>query len=139
MRLGDFQWNGRLVQAGVLLTTGMLLLCSLLAGFRTEIRKLDGQAQRQLDLAVDHAKGTFRAIDWMASSISDSVQGLSREDIKAKEESLHQRLGRAVAAIRAINFIEILDRSGNVLVSSAMFPASARPGEDARPAQPSVR
>jgi two-component system, NtrC family, sensor kinase len=81
---------------------------------------------RSLDILHEHALKVLQTIERSFAEIEEILRGMSDDDIRLNEGSLHERLFRVVSALPQLQGIAIIDRNGRPLVSANTFPVSAK-------------
>ena len=86
------------------------------------------RAERALTEAVAVAEeNTVKVLDThqlVVARINDLLSGLSDDDIRAQEQSLHQKLARQIAGQPQIAAAWAIDAAGHELVSARVFPVN---------------
>jgi two-component system, NtrC family, sensor kinase len=85
----------------------------------------DGQIERALDVAHEHALKVFETIDRSLSEINEMTRGISDAEIRAREQQLHVRLKQLADSLPQMKSAWVFDAQGHALVNSLLFPAPA--------------
>jgi two-component system, NtrC family, sensor kinase len=87
--------------------------------------RADEQLAASLNILSQHASGIFQSVDLTFSAVDAILNGLTDEQIKASDQTLHQQLAKLENSVKAIDAILVADRNGHTIVSSALFPIPA--------------
>jgi signal transduction histidine kinase len=90
--------------------------------YRTAQAHTDEQLGANLDIMSEQANKIFQSIDLGFASIRAIVGDLSDDEIKAQEPMLHAKLRELDKVLGAIDAIAIVDKNGDALVSSSLYP-----------------
>ena len=82
----------------------------------------DEELTASLNILAQHASGVFQSVDLTFTAVDAIVGDLSDEQIRASERALYMQLAKLEKAVNAIDGILIVDKNGQVLVSSVAFP-----------------
>src|SRR5262249_47935885 len=94
--------------------------------YRSAFDHADEELKASLNILSQHASGIFQSVE-LAFTAADAIIGdLTDEQIKASEQTLHSQLSKIEKSTTAIDAILIVDRNGQTVISSAVFPI---PGE----------
>lgn len=83
----------------------------------------DEQLSATMDVLSEQANTVFESVALTFTSVDTLIDGMSDDQIKASEQSLHGKLHELEMATEAVNAIRVLDKSGHILVGSQAFPA----------------
>jgi signal transduction histidine kinase len=82
----------------------------------------DEQLGANLDIMSEQANKIFQSVDLSFASVRAIVGDMSDDEIKAQEQTLHARLRELDKVLGAIDAIAIVDKNGDALVSSSIYP-----------------
>src|SRR5262245_60435364 len=111
-----------------LMMVASLVLPALLFGFAAWVsyrdfeRVTDERINRSLDILHEHALKVLQTLDRTFSEVDEILRGMSDDDIRKNEASLHERLQLIVRALPQLEGIAIMDRTGHPLASSNTLP-----------------
>jgi two-component system NtrC family sensor kinase len=80
----------------------------------------DERIDRSLDVEQEQALKVFETVDRTFAEVDEIVRGLSDDQIRAAQPSLHPRLDRIVGVMPQVQAIVLIGRDGRPLVSSAL-------------------
>ena len=96
--------------------------------YRSAFDHADEELKASLNILSQHASGIFQSVE-LAFTAADAIIGdLTDEQIKASEQTLHAQLSKIEKSTTAIDAILIVNRNGQTVISSAVFPIRARSG-----------
>jgi two-component system NtrC family sensor kinase len=90
--------------------------------YRTALAQADEELAASLNILSQQANGVFQSVDLMFAAVDGLVGDLADEQIKASEQSLFVQLEKLEKAVKTIDAILVVDKNGQVLVSSVAFP-----------------
>ena len=90
--------------------------------FKNAFEAADEELTASLNILAQQATGVFQSVDLTFTSVDAIVGDLTDEQIKASERALYMQLAKLEKAVNAIDGILIVDKNGQVLVSSVAFP-----------------
>jgi signal transduction histidine kinase/CheY-like chemotaxis protein len=93
--------------------------------YQNVIARADEQLAASLNILAQHASGIFQSVDLTFTAVDAILNGLTDEQIKASDQTLHQQLAKLENSGKAIDAILVADRNGHTIVSSARFPIPA--------------
>jgi len=93
--------------------------------YQNAIARADEQLAASLNILSQHASGIFQSVDLTFTAVDTILNGLTDEQIKASDQTLHQQLAKLENSVKAIDAILVADRNGHTIVSSALFPIPA--------------
>src|SRR5215467_6748961 len=93
--------------------------------YQNAVARADEQLAASLNILSQQASGVFQSVDLTFTAVDAILDGLTDEQIKASDQTLHQQLAKLEKSVKAIDAILVVDRNGHTIVSSAMFPISA--------------
>jgi two-component system NtrC family sensor kinase len=111
-----------------LMMVASLVLPALLFGFAAWVsyrnfeRVTDERIGRSLDILHEHALKVLQTLDRTFAEVDEILRGMSDDDIRKNEGSLHERLELIVRALPQLEGIAIMDRTGHPLASSNTLP-----------------
>ncbi len=111
-----------------LMMVASLVLPAVLFGFaawlsyRNIEHVTDERIDRSLDILNEHGLKVLQTVERTFAEITEVVRGMSDEDIRRNEATLHDRLKRIVIALPQLQGIAIMDRGGQPLVTSSALP-----------------
>jgi two-component system NtrC family sensor kinase len=85
--------------------------------------RADEQLAASLNVLSEQASKVFQSVDLTFAGVDAVVGDLSDDQIKASAETIHIQLSKLEKALKAVDGILVVDKSGRPLVSSAGFPA----------------
>jgi two-component system NtrC family sensor kinase len=112
-----------------LMMVASLVLPAVLFAFAAEVsyhnfeHVTDERIDRSLDILHEHALKVLQTVERSFAEIDEILRGMSDDDIRLNEASLHARLKRIVEAMPQLQGIAIMDRTGHVMVTSNIFPS----------------
>ncbi len=83
----------------------------------------DEQLSATLDVLSEQANTVFESVALTFTSIDTLVDAMPDDQIKASEQTLHDKLHELEKATKAVSAIRVFDKTGYVLVSSQAMPA----------------
>jgi two-component system NtrC family sensor kinase len=108
----------KLMMVASLVLPAVLFAFAAMASYRNFERVSDERIDRSLDILHEHALKVLQTIERTFAEIDEIVRGMSDDDIRQNEGSLHARLKRIVDAMPQLQGIAVMDRDGHALVSS---------------------
>src|SRR5262249_1290058 len=90
--------------------------------YRTAFAQADEELAASLNILSQHASGIFQSTDLMFAAVNTVLGDLTDEQIKASEQAQYLQLTKLEKEISAVDAILVVDRNGQVLVSSVVFP-----------------
>jgi signal transduction histidine kinase/ActR/RegA family two-component response regulator len=118
--------------AAALIVPAALFAYASFVNNRTIYSAADERIARSLDVMQEQTLRVFRSAELAFAYVDDMVRGLSDDDIRAHEESLHARLAAIDKTLSQADSITIYDRNGHPLVSSRAYPVSRTLNESGR-------
>ncbi len=109
-----------------LMMVASLVLPAILFAYASWIRYRDLQAvaderlTRSLDVMQEQALKVFETVDRTFAEVDEIVRGMSDEQIRLAQPSLHPRLERIVGVMPQLQTIVLIDRDGRPMVSSRL-------------------
>ena len=97
-------------------------------GYREIHAVADERIVRSLDVMQEQALKVLQTVDRTFAEVNEIARGMSDDDIRIDQPSLHERLAGIVATMPQLQGIMILDRDGRPLVSSALVSVAADKG-----------
>ena len=91
--------------------------------YRGALAHADEQLATTLDIMSEQANKVFQSVDLSFAALKTVVGPLSDEEVKASEQALHQKLRELDTALNTIDALAIVDKDGQTLVTSSIFPA----------------
>jgi signal transduction histidine kinase len=91
--------------------------------YRGAFAHADEQLATTLDIMSEQANKVFQSVDLSFAALKAVVGPLSDEEIKASEQALHLKLRELDTALNTIDALAIVDKDGQTLVTSSIFPA----------------
>jgi two-component system NtrC family sensor kinase len=80
----------------------------------------DERIARSLDVQQEQALKVLETVDRTFAEVDEVVRGMSADQIRAEQESLHPRLDRIVGVMPQLQAIVLIGRDGRPLASSAL-------------------
>lgn len=77
---------------------------------------------RTADAAAEHSLLVLETHRIVLSRINDLLRGLSDDDIRAREQALHDQLRRLLPELPLVQTVAVNDRNGGVLLTANVFP-----------------
>src|SRR5499427_5269293 len=93
--------------------------------YQNAVARTDEQLAASLNILSQHASGIFQSVDLTFTAVDAILDGLTDEQIKASDQTLHQQLAKLEKSVKAIDAILVVDRYGHTIVSSVLFPIPA--------------
>ena len=90
--------------------------------YQTALRHADEQLGASLDIISEQANKVFQSVDVSFAAVRAIIGDLSDADIKTQEQSLHLRLKELDTTRNTIDAIALVDKEGQALVSSSIYP-----------------
>ena len=90
--------------------------------YKSAVVHTDEQLGANLDIISEQANKIFQSIDLSFASLRAIVGDLSDDDIRAQEQTLHLKLRQLDQVLGAIDALAIVDKNGDALVSSSIYP-----------------
>ncbi|HXZ22746.1 MAG TPA: ATP-binding protein [Pseudolabrys sp.] len=90
--------------------------------YRTAFAQADEEIAASLNILSQHASGVFQSADLMFVAVNAVFGDLTDEQIKASEQALYMQLTKLEKEISAVDAILVVDKNGQVIVSSVGFP-----------------
>jgi two-component system, NtrC family, sensor kinase len=100
----------------------VLFACASWLSYRNIQSLTDDRIDRSLDILHEHALKVLQSIDRTFAEIDEVMRGMSDDDVRAREQELHDRLNRIVGEMPQLQGIVIIDRNGHPLVSASQYP-----------------
>lgn len=104
-----------LVPLSILAVVGWLSWREVWADARRDMLRAAGSA-------AEYGTRTLESYSLAAGRVNDRLRGLTDDQIRDNELSLHQELGRMDAELSQSELSYVIDRAGNPLVASSMYP-----------------
>src|SRR5262249_32516773 len=98
--------------------------------YRNAFTQADEELSTSLNILSQHASGIFQSTDLMFTAVNAILGDLTDEQIKASGQTLYLQLAKLEKEISAIDGILVVNKNGQVLVSSVAFPTPALPVAD---------
>jgi len=93
--------------------------------YQSAFEHADEELKASLNILSQQASGVFQSVE-LAFTAADAIIGdLTDEQIKTSEQTLHSQLSKIEKSTTAIDAILIIDRNGQTVISSAVFPIPA--------------
>ena len=90
--------------------------------YKSAVVHTDEQLGANLDIISEQANKIFQSIDLSFASLRAIVGDLSDDEIRAQEQTLHLQLRQLDQVLGAIDALAIVDKNGDALVSSSIYP-----------------
>ncbi len=110
-----------MMAASVVLPIALFAFASYV-NYRDMERSTDERIYRSLDILHEHALKVLQTVQRTFAEIDEVMRGMSDDDIRMNEHSLHARLAQIVKALPQLQGIVIIDRNGHPLVSANSDP-----------------
>ena len=108
--------------ASVVLPIALFSYASWLS-YRTNEANADRQIDKTRDIITEHALKIFESVQRSIAETSEIVRGMSDEEIRANEATLHARLNRLIGGSEQIKSMWIFDKTGRPLINTMQFPS----------------
>ena len=82
----------------------------------------DEELKASLNILSQHASGIFQSVELAFTAVDAILGDLTDDQIKASEQTLHSQLEKIEKSANAIEAILITNKSGQTVISSAIFP-----------------
>src|SRR5262249_52134310 len=93
--------------------------------YQSAFEHADEELKASLNILSQQASGVFQSVE-LAFTAADAIIGdRTDEQIKASEQTLHSQLSKIEKSTNAIDAILVIDRTGQTVISSAVFPIPA--------------
>jgi len=112
----------RLMMVASVVLPAVLFAFAATVSYSNFKRVADERIDRSLDILHEHALKVLETIERTFAEIDEITRGMSDDDIRLNEGSLHVRLERIVDTMPQLQGIAIVDRDGHPLVSAKLFP-----------------
>ncbi|HEX3162246.1 MAG TPA: ATP-binding protein [Pseudolabrys sp.] len=90
--------------------------------FQNAFARADEQLTSSLNILSEQASKVFQSVDLTFAGVDAVLGELSDDQIKASAQAIHIQLSKLEKALKAVDGILVVDKSGHPLVSSAGFP-----------------
>ena len=90
--------------------------------YKSTFAHADEQLLANLDIMSEQGSKVFQSVDLTFTSVAAIIGGMTDDEIKAQELALHEKLSRLEKAVNAIDAIIVVDKNGQTLMSSSIFP-----------------
>jgi signal transduction histidine kinase/CheY-like chemotaxis protein len=107
--------------ASIVLPLGLFSYASWMT-YRDVFDRADAQLLTTLDIMSEQANKVFQSVDLSFAALKAVVGSLSNEEIKASEQALHLKLRELDTALNTIDALALVDKDGQTLVTSSIFP-----------------
>ncbi len=108
----------KLMMVASVVLPAVLFAFAAWVSYRNFERVADERIDRSLDILHEHALKVLQTIERTFAEIDEITRGMSDDDIRLNEASLHARLKRIDDALPQVRGIAIMDRDGHPLVAS---------------------
>ena len=115
----------KLMMAASIVLPALLFSFAAWISYRDYQHATDERIDRSLDILHEHALKVLQTLERAFAEINEVTRGMSDDDIRARQEKLHDRLRDIVKALPQLQGISIIDRDGRPLVSANIFPMPA--------------
>jgi two-component system NtrC family sensor kinase len=112
----------KLMMVASLVLPAVLFAFAATVSYRNFERVSDERIDRSLDILHEHALKVLQTIDRTFAEIDEITRGMSDDDIRTNEATLHDRLKKITDELQLLQAIVIMDRDGHPLVSSGSMP-----------------
>ena len=89
--------------------------------YRSAFTRGDEELKASLNILSQHASGIFQSVELAFTAVDAILGDLTDEQIKASEQTLHSQLDKIEKSANAIEAILITNKSGQTVISSAIF------------------
>jgi len=114
----------KLMMVASLVLPAVLFAFAAAVSYRNFERVSDERIDRSLDILHEHALKVLQTIERTFAEIDEITRGMSDDDIRRNEGPLQTRLNRIDDALPQVQGIAIMDRNGQLLVSSNILPVA---------------
>jgi two-component system NtrC family sensor kinase len=110
----------KLMMVASLVLPALLYAYASWVSYRDTHATADERIDRLLDVQQEQALRVFQTIDRTFAEVDEVVRGMSDEQIRAAQASLHPRLERIAGVMPELQAIVLIGRDGTPLASSAL-------------------
>src|SRR5471032_1006978 len=103
----------KLMMVASLVLPAVLFAFAASVSFQNFQKVTDERIDRSLDILHEHALKVLQTVERTFAEIDEVVRGMSDDDIRRNEASLHARLKRIVDVLPQLQGIAIMDRNGH--------------------------
>ncbi len=90
--------------------------------YQSAFAHTDEQLTASLNILSEQASKIFQSVDLTLSSVDAILGDLTDEQIKERQEALHQQFSKLEKALATVDAIFVADKNGRALVSSSIYP-----------------
>src|SRR5882757_6649112 len=112
----------KLMMVASLVLPAVLFAFAAWVSYRNFEQVSDERIDRSLDILHEHALKVLQTVELSFAQIDEVTRGMSDDDIRLNEGSLHARLKRITDALPQLQGVAIMDKAGRPLVSSNAMP-----------------
>jgi two-component system NtrC family sensor kinase len=112
----------RLLLAASIALPAILFLYASFLNYLTISENADERVGEATDIVQEQALKVFETIELTLADTNDILADLSDDEIRAREESLHEKLMQLTNRLPQIGNILVIDKTGHLLVASSIFP-----------------
>src|ERR1700743_396874 len=110
----------KLMMVASLVLPAVLYAYASWVSYRDTHAAADERIDRLLDVQQEQALRVFQTIDRTFAEVDEVVRGMSDEQIRAAQSTLHPRLERIAGVMPELQAIVLIDRNGVPMASSAL-------------------
>ena len=93
--------------------------------YQSALTHADEQLTASLNILSEQASKIFQSVDLTLSSVDAILGDLTDEQIKERQETLHEQFSKLEKALATVDAIFVADKNGRALVSSSIYPLAA--------------
>ncbi|HWG04599.1 MAG TPA: ATP-binding protein [Beijerinckiaceae bacterium] len=113
----------RVLLAGSILVLALLFVYASWLSYLTISKNADARVEQAADILQEQALKVFETIDLTLADTNDILGDLSDQEIKAREQTFHDKLKQIADRLPQTGNILVIDKTGHLLVASSVFPA----------------
>ena len=112
----------RLLLAASIALPAILFLYASCLNYLTISKNADERADEATDIVQEQALKVFETIELTLADTNDILGDLNDDEIRAREESFHEKLMQITDRLPQTGNILVIDKTGHLLVASSIFP-----------------
>ncbi|MBR1217055.1 response regulator [Bradyrhizobium sp. U87765 SZCCT0131] len=101
----------------------LLFLYVAMLEWTSASRQADERLETNLNILQEHALKVFETIERSIAEVDEVIDGLSDQELIAREPQLHARLGKIAATLPQVQSISVVGADGRLRVTTAGLPA----------------
>jgi two-component system, NtrC family, sensor kinase len=110
----------QLMMVASLVLPAILFVYASWLNYRSVHAVADERIERSLDILQEHALKVFQTVQRTFSEVDEILRGMSDDDIRAAQSTLHPRLKRIVEVMPQLQALLVIGRDGRPLASSTL-------------------